>query len=187
MNRVTRGELLDWMTYDERRAEIREAVLAIKAPRRIIIGGVFTLLFENRDTMRYQIQEMMRAERIVREVDVEHELTTYNELLGGPGELGCTLLVGIDDEAERADKLVRWLALPHHVWASMPDGSLVRPRFDPRQVGDTRLSSVQYLKFACGDEPPVALGIDLPDFAVQTRLTDEQRAALADDLAAGRS
>jgi hypothetical protein len=187
MKPVERSELLDWMTYDEQRDTIRAQMLAIKEPRRIIVGGVFTLLFENRDTVRYQVQEMMRAERIVREVDIAHELQTYNELLGGPGELGCTLLVGIDDERERAEKLTKWLALPHHVWARLDDGSMVRPRFDQRQVGDTRLSSVQYLKFALGDRSPVAIGVDLPDFAVQVALTDAQRAALDEDLAASRS
>lgn len=180
---VGRHELLDWMTYDERRDALRPAMLAVKAPRRILVGDVFTFLFENRDTVRYQVQEMMRTERIVREVDIAHELSTYNELLGGPGELGCTLLVGIDDERERDDKLRRWLELPHHVWAKLPDGSMVRPRFDPRQVGEHRLSSVQYLKFTVGDAVPTALGIDLPDLSVQTILDAAQRAALSADLA----
>jgi len=187
MKPVVREELLDWMTYDERRDTIRTQVLAIKESRRIIVGGIFTFLFENRDTVRYQVQEMMRTERIVREADIEHELATYNDLLGGPGELGCTLLVGIDDERERDDKLRRWLALPAHLWARKSDGTLVRPSFDPRQVGDTRLSSVQYLKLELGERSPVAVGIDLPDFAVQTTLTAAQRAALDDDLAASRA
>ncbi len=187
MKPVLRDELLDWMTYDERRDALRPAMLAIKAARRIQIGEYITLLFENRDTVRYQVHEMMRTERIVREVDIAHELTTYNELLGGPGELGCTLLVGIDDEAERADKLRRWIELPHRVWAKIPDGSMVRPRFDPRQVGDTRLSSVQYLKFAFGEHAPTEIGVDLADFAVQTTLSPEQLTALGDDLALGRA
>lgn len=187
MKPVSRDELLDWMTYDERRDALRPAMLATKAARRIQIGEFITLLFENRDTVRYQVQEMMRTERIVREVDIAHELTTYNELLGGPGELGCTLLVGIDDEAERADKLQRWLELPHRVWAKLPDGSMVRPRFDARQVGETRLSSVQYLKFAFGDHAPTEIGVDLADLAVKVTLTPEQRAALGEDLAAGRT
>jgi hypothetical protein len=184
---VARSELLDWMTYDEQRNELRPKMLAIKADRRILLGDTFTFLFENRDTVRYQVQEMMRAEKLVREADIAHELATYNDLLGGPGELGCTLLVGIEDETRRAELLREWLALPHHIWAKMPDGSLVRPRFDARQVGDERLSSVQYLKFALGDEAPVELGIDLPGLDVSVATTSAQRAALAADLAASRA
>ncbi len=182
MRPVDRSEILDWMTYDERRDELRPGVLAIKAARRVQVGDAFTFLFENRDTVRYQVQEMMRTERIVREADVLHELTTYNELLGGTGELGCTLLIGIDDERERATKLVEWIRLPYHVYARLPDGSLVRPRFDPRQVGEERLSSVQYFKLAVGQAAPVAIGVDLPGLSVESELDAVTRAALQADL-----
>jgi hypothetical protein len=183
MKPVTREEILDYVTYAERRDEIRPGVLATKAPRRVeLAGGTLTFLFENRDTVRYQVQEMMRTERIVKEADIAHELRTYNELLGGDGELGCTLLIGIDDEAERAEKLVAWLGLPKHLYAELADGTRVRATFDARQIGDDRLSSVQYLKFAVGAEPPVAFGSDLPALTVRTELSAEQRAALAADL-----
>jgi Protein of unknown function (DUF3501) len=182
MKPVQRSELLDWVTYDERREGLRAEVLAIKAVRRVLVGPAFAFLFENRDTVRYQVHEMMRAEKIVREQDIAHELATYNDLLGGDGELGCTLLIGIDDERERAEKLVSWLELPHRVYAKLADGSLVRPRFDPRQVGDDRLSAVQYFKFAVGPVAPVAIGIDLPGANVHAELSAEQRAALNADL-----
>jgi hypothetical protein len=160
MKPVLRSEILDYVTYDERREQLRPLAMAAKAARRVVLAeGVLTFLFENRDTMRYQVQEMIRAERIVKEADILHELATYNELLGGPGQLGCTLLIGIDDPAERARKLTEWLALPRHVYAELPDGTRVRATFDPRQVGDERLSSVQYLKLAVGTEAPVALGV----------------------------
>lgn len=184
MKPVDRSEILDYVTYDERRAELRPRAMAAKALRRVALaGGVLTFLFENRDTVRYQVQEMMRTERIVKEADILHELHTYNELLGGPGQLGCTLLIGIDDPDERACKLGEWLALPQHVYAERPDGTRVRATFDPRQVGDERLSSVQYMKLAVGTEPPVAIGVDLPGLEVREVLTDEQRKALAEDLA----
>ncbi len=182
MKPVDRSEILDYVTYDERRPQLRAQALAIKAPRRVLVGEWLTLLFENRDTVRYQVQEMMRAERIVREADIAHELATYNELLGGPGELGCTLLIGIDDEAERARKLQQWLALPQHLYAELAGGERIRPRFDPRQVGEARLSSVQYLKFAGGAAAPVALGSDLPALNVRVELDASQRAALQQDL-----
>jgi hypothetical protein len=185
MKPVLRSEILDYVTYDERREALRPVAMAAKAKRRVVLAdGVLTFLFENRDTMRYQVQEMMRAERIVKEADILHELATYNELLGGPGQLGCTLLIGIDDPDERARKLTEWLALPRHVYAQLPDGTRVRATFDPRQVGDERLSSVQYLKLAVGAEAPVALGVDLPGLTVHQALTEAQRQALAEDLAA---
>ncbi len=184
MKPVQRNELLDYVTYTEKRDDLRPAALAAKAPRRIGVGEFLVFLFENRDTVRYQVQEMMRVEQIVKETDIQHELDTYNELLGGPGELGCTLLIGIDDEAQRAEKLAAWLELPHNLYAKLPDGTLVRPVFDERQVGETRLSSVQYLRFPVGGVTPVALGADLPALTVEVALTAEQSAALAADLAA---
>jgi len=147
------------------------------------VGGVLTFLFENTATARYQVQEMVRIERIVREADILHELETYNELLGGAGELGCTLMIELDDPAERAIKLREWLALPRHIYARLEDGSKVYACFDGRQVGDERLSSVHYIKFPVGGRVPVAIGADHPGLVVEARLEPAQRAALAADLA----
>ncbi len=182
MRPVRRDEILDYVTYEERRAELQAQVLPAKRARRVHVADVLTFLFENTETVRYQIQEMMRVERIVREQDVQHEIDTYNELLGGPGELGCTLLIELPDAAEREVKLTRWLDLPEHVYLLLEDGERVRASYDPRQVGDTRLSSVQYLKFATGGRAPVAVGCDLADLTAETALSDEQRAALRADL-----
>jgi len=183
MKPVDRSEILDHITYTEQRERSRPEALRSKAARRVVLGdGTLTFLFENRDTVRYQVQEMMRTEQIVKEADIQHELTTYNELLGGPGQLGCTLLIGIDDEAERAQKLAAWLALPEHVYLERADGTRARAIFDARQVGEQRLSSVQYLKFDIG-EPPVAIGLDLPQLTVHETLGDVAREALAADLA----
>ena len=184
MKPVLREELLDHVTYSEQRDTLRPLALAAKAPRRVRVGEFLVFLFENRDTVRYQVQEMMRVEQIVKEADIQHELDTYNELLGGPGELGCTLLIGIDDEAARTEKLAAWLKLPEHLYAKLPDGSVVRPTYDPRQVGETRLSSVQYLRFPVGGVVPEALGSDLPGLLVEAPLDEAQRQALATDLRA---
>lgn len=182
MNPVAREEIVDFETYREERETYRPKVMAIKAPRRIHVGAHLTFLFENHDTIRYQVQEMTLAERMVKETEIRHELETYNELLGGPGELGASLLIEIEDERERAEKLTAWLALPKHLYARLPDGTKVRATYDARQVGDTRLSSVHYLKFAVGGVVPVALGSDLPGLNVEAPLTELQRAALAEDL-----
>ena len=101
MKPVERKEILDYVTYEEGRDAFREKMFAVKAPRRVHIGEYLTLLFENHETMLYQIQEMIRTERMVKEADIQHEIDTYNEVLGGDGEFGCTLLIEIDDPAVR--------------------------------------------------------------------------------------
>ena len=70
MKHVSRKEILDYVTYEDKRSEVRENIMKIKEVRRINVGGVLSFLFENKDTVRYQIQEMMRVERIVKEVDI---------------------------------------------------------------------------------------------------------------------
>src|SRR5207244_11514598 len=97
------------------RAQFRADVMKAKELRRIHIGEYLTLLFENHLTVRYQIQEMVRAERIVRESDIVYEIDTYNELLGDEGKLGCTLLIEIEDPALRDRKLRAWRHLPRTV------------------------------------------------------------------------
>jgi hypothetical protein len=183
MRAVRRDELLDLAAYERSRGEIRTAVIEAKRRRRVHVAGVLTFLFENTATMRYQVQEMIRAEKITKEPEILHELETYNELLGGKGELGCSLLIEIADPAERDRSLRAWLDLPAHLYLKLEDGTKVRARFDPRQVGTDRLSSVQYLKFDVGGRTPVAVGSDLPALTAETPLDAEQRAALAADLA----
>src|SRR5512138_1420585 len=129
MTAIRREQILDLPTYERARAEIRPAVLEAKRRRRVHVGGVLTFLFENAATIRYQIQEMIRAERITRERDVRHEIESYAEILGGPGELGVTLLIELPDPAERDRRLRDWLALPRHLYVRLAGGEEVRPRF----------------------------------------------------------
>lgn len=182
MRKIERSEILDYQTYGDARDDSRPAALSAKAARRIQVGEHFTFLFENRVTVRYQIQEMMRVERLVREADIQHEIDTYNELLHGNGTLGCSLLIGIDDEAQRNVLLREWLDVLGHLYAELPDGTKVRPSYDERQVGTDRLSSVQYLAFELGPKAPVALGVDKPGLELRQELTDAQREALQADL-----
>jgi hypothetical protein len=182
MKPVRREEILDLSLYEQARAEIRPAVMEAKRRRRVHLGGQLTFLFENAATIRYQIQEMIRAEKLVKEEEIRHELETYGELLGGPGELAVTLLIEIPDPDERDRRLREWLELPGRVYLRLEGGERIRARFDPRQVGTDRLSSVQYMKFDVRGRVPVAVGCDLPAIAGEQPLSAEQRAALAEDL-----
>lgn len=184
MRSVERSEILDYVTYEEQRETFRASALSAKSVRRVLLGEHFTFLFENRETVRYQVQEMMRVERIVKEDEIQHEIKTYNELIHPKGTLGCTLLIGIENESERDEKLRAWKGLNEHIYARMPDGRVLRPTWDPRQVGEGRLSSVQYLAFAFGDQAPTALGIDMAGIEAETELSKGQREALHTDLTA---
>lgn len=182
VQQVRRDEILDYQTYAERRDAIRKKVLGIKGPRRIHVGEYLTFLFENTDTVRYQIHEMMRTEQIVKESAIRHEIDTYNELLGDEGELGCVLLIEIGSPEERAVKLRQWLELPSHLYVELADGQKIRASYDVRQVGEDRLSSVQYLKFDTHGEVPVAIGSDLSSLTIRVALESAQRDALREDL-----
>ena len=182
---VRRDEILDWQTYADDRDAVRAQVMPVKAVRRIHLGEHLTFLFENHDTMRYQVHEILRAEQIVRETSIHEELETYNGMLGGPGQLGCALLIEIEDEAERRPLLEAWLGLQECLYAETADGSRVYAEFDPTQVGRGRLSAVQYLSFSL-ESGPVRLGSDFAALELTVDLTEAQRAALAADLAATR-
>ena len=182
MRKVGREELLDWQTYDEGRDSLRRSAMAAKARRRLHLGESLTLLFENPETIRYQIQEIMRAERIVKEADIRHELETYNELLGGPGEIGATLLIEIPDEEERRRKLREWRDLPQYVRAVLDDGEQVAARVDERQRDDEKASSVQFLKFPVGGRIPRAFVVDHRAYRAEVNLSADQREALREDL-----
>jgi Protein of unknown function (DUF3501) len=182
MRAVRRDEILDFVTYGEQRDETRRRIFDVKKLRRIHAGEYLTFLFENHDTIRYQIQEMVLAEKMVKDAEIGHEIETYNEVGGGRGELGCVLLIEIDDPAERQVKLQQWLDLPKYLYVRLADGRRIPATYDQRQVGDTRVSSVQYLKFPTGGEVPVAIGADHPDLTIEAALSEEQKKALAEDL-----
>jgi Protein of unknown function (DUF3501) len=181
MNKVKRSELLDFQTYAERRNELRPRAMAEKDKRRVHVGEHLTFLFESSDTIRYQIQEMMRAEQIVREADILHELDTYNELLGDAGELGCTLLIEIDDQGKRDASLRAWMGLPARLYIAVEGGRKVRASWDERQMDSERLSSVQYLKFRTDGARPLAIGADHPALTVEVALRPEQQQLLLRD------
>jgi Protein of unknown function (DUF3501) len=180
---VKRAEIVDYVTYEDMRPRFRAEVMKAKELRRVHIGEYLTLLFENHLTVRYQIQEMIRAERIVRESDIVHEIETYNELLGSEGEFGCTLLIEIEDPALRDRKLREWWRLPEKIYVALENGTRIAATFDERQRGDGRLSSVQYLKFKTDGSVPVAVGVDVDELQNETHLRHDQREALHADLA----
>ena len=181
-----RIEIIDYVTYSEQRESLRHKIIAEKDKRRIHVGNYLTFLFENHETIWYQIEEMMRAEQMVKESDFTHEIKTYNEICTANGSLGCSLLIEIDDVEERQKKLSQWLKLPEKIFVKLPSGEKINAEYDKRQIGIDRLSSVQYLRFNVKGQTPVAIGINLPDFKNDlpslVELTKNQQFALQSDL-----
>ena len=182
MRRVVREDLWTLERYERERVAVRARSIAEKERRRLEVGDL-TFLFENRETISYQIQEIMRAEQIAKEASIRLELDTYNAMLGGPGQLGCALLIEIEDEAERRPLLEAWLGLQECLYAELACGGRIRAEYDSSQVGRGRISAVQYLKFTL-PEAPVRLGSDFPVLELSVGLDSEMRTALSADLAA---
>ncbi|HJW08410.1 MAG TPA: DUF3501 family protein [Holophagaceae bacterium] len=183
MRHVQRSEILDFVTYGERRDAIRAAAMAEKERRRVHLGPHLTFLFENHGTVRYQVLEMVRAEQMVKESDIQHELDTYNALMGERGELGCTLLIEITDEKARPDLLRRWRDLPRRIVMTFDEGSEAYAVVDEDQFNEEKASSVQFLRFPVRGRAPKGLRVDHEDYRAETTFTADTRQALMSDLA----
>lgn len=150
-HKIQRQEILDIKEYNQKRDSIRENIFKIKQTRRFHLGDFFTFLFENKDTVWYQIQEMLRVENISDEDAIIHEINTYNEIAPDRGEIKSTLLIEIDDEVYRKYKLKELLGLEDHIflfYENLQNEIVeIRADFDNRQYNRERISSVQYLTF----------------------------------------
>jgi hypothetical protein len=184
---VALSEIKHIADYEIERATLRPAMIVLKDRRRVRVGEHLTFLFENRDTVRYQVQEMMRIERIVKPSEIAHEVATYNELIPAAGELSATLLIEYETPAERDVHLRELLGLDRHIWMEV-GGERARARFDERQIGNARLSSVQYLKFALTPKQCAAWALgaaivtDHPHYQATRPLTEAELTELGADF-----
>ena len=173
--------------YEILRAEWRPKMMALKDRRRIRVGAHMTFLFENRDTVRYQVQEMMRIERMENPREIAHEITTYNELIPAAGELSASLLIEYETPAERDIWLPALLGLERHIRLEA-GGQRSQARFDDRQISTGRISAVQYLKFPLSARQVTAfpheawIVIDHPKYQAEQKLTPQQLQDLAADF-----
>jgi len=190
MKPIEQNEILGLGSYEQIRDRFRRRVIDLKKDRRIGVGDRVTLVFENRDTLLFQIQEMLRAERISSPRGVQAEIDVYNPLLPSADELSATLFVEITDAARIREDLHGLVGIDEHVSLALGDRA-VRARFEPGRSTEERLASVQYIRFPVGGEArsllldastPVALEIDHPRYQHRVELTAATRESLADDL-----
>lgn len=145
MRKVIRKELLDIGSYEEVRPHFRAAVIEEKRNRRFQISDELSIVFENHETVLFQIQEMLRTERITKESAIQHEIETYNELIPGPGELSATLFVEIPDRETRERRLVELAGLEQTFGLEVA-GEIAVARNETRGVLPDRTTAVHYLK-----------------------------------------
>ncbi len=148
MKVITANDLCSYEEYERQRESFRAKIIALKQRRRISVGPFITMVFENRETLRFQIQEMIRAERIVDPVKVQDELDVYNALLPLPNELSATLLIEITDEAMMKEKLDQFIGLDHgEKVAVAADGEEAFGEFEGGHSHETKISAVHFVRF----------------------------------------
>jgi uncharacterized protein DUF3501 len=184
MPKLQRAQVLDLAAYELIRAQVRANIGDVQQPRRIQLGTQLVFMFENTTTVWFQVQEVLRAGRIADDAAIQHEIEAYNARLGDSGQLGCCVLVAIDDPTLRERRLREWLGLPAHVYLRCAGGATVRATFDRTQGDGRRVAAVQIVRFHVDDWKPIAVGCDLPGLVAEAALTEAQRDALQADLRA---
>ncbi|MEX0665187.1 MAG: DUF3501 family protein [Acidimicrobiia bacterium] len=192
MRKLSTSDIKDLREYERERDEFRAEIIATKNRRRLNLGDLISIVFENTDTMRFQIQEMARAEKMLRDEQIAHEINTYNQLLPETGELSGTMFIEIDDQAALREWLPRLFGVEHHVsFAVAGDRVSAREEDAERLTREDVTSAVHYLKFAFTPDQqrafaagPVGIAIDHPEYRADITLSDEQRVELASDFTA---
>ena len=193
MDKLTREDLLSLERYAAERPAFRERVLRHKRTRRLPIGPNATLHFEDRLTMQYQVQEILRTERIFEAAEIEAELDAYNPLIPDGSNWKATFMIEFDDEAERRAALGRMVGVEDRVWAKVGDAAPVWAVADEdlERTTEEKTSSVHFLRFelprdaaaAARDGAPIAVGIDHPAYSHRADPVPEAvRASLAADF-----
>ncbi len=191
--KLTLADIADLRAYERERAEFRPFVMDLKRRRRVHIGTFVTLLFENRDTMRFQIQEMARVEKLMTDEEIQVELDTYNPMVPDPGQLCATMFLELTSDEQMREWLPKLVKIERSVLLDLPGGESVRAVVDEQHdEGLTRdhvTAAVHYLRFELTPEQvdavaegPVALRIDHPAYLESVELPDAVRDELLTDL-----
>jgi hypothetical protein len=196
LRRIVLSEVRNLVEYEKVRESMRAAVIALKQRRRVSVGENLTFLFENRETVLFQIQEMVRTERIVEDARIQDEIDAYNALLPGKGELSATLFIEIpelvhlsQDEVRR--RINRFQGLDEDRVALVAGGVRIPARFEGGHSKEEKMAAVQYLRFRMTAEARAAFGdprrearlvVDHPNYRAEATLPAAVRIELVCDL-----
>lgn len=194
--KLTLDDISDLRAYEREREEFRDRIIALKKRRRVAVGPVVTLLFENRDTIRFQIQEMARAERMLTDEAIQGELDVYNPLIPDAGHLSATLFIELTSDEQLVEWLPKLVGIEKALELRIGTGasplvvpSTPEPAHEAQLTREEVTASVHYVYFDLSPEQveafaagPVTLAVDHPSYQEQTPLSEATHAELLDDL-----
>jgi hypothetical protein len=189
MNKVGLEDIVGNPAYEKLREKSRQRIIELKRERRVSVGDKVTLVFENRDTVIFQIQEMMRAEKISDLDKIREEIEVYNELVPAPGELSATLFLEIEDQTHLREDLLKFLGIDESVYLKVGSHSM-HARFEEGHSKKDKISAVQYVKFPFSEAALQAfikgeraeLVIDHPNYQASAVIEPNARKSLVEDL-----
>lgn len=191
MQKVTINDIVGRERYEHIRDQFRAHVIDVKKIRRVGVGDIITFVFENQDTVKFQIQEMLRAEHITDLDQTRSEIETYNEMIPEDGQLSATMLIEITEQDQIRPQLIRLIGIDKAVSLHIGQQFVVPAVFEAGRSKEDNLSAVQYVRFVFSPEARAAfhderqeakIVIDHPHYQAHTVISPETRHALLADL-----
>jgi hypothetical protein len=189
---ITRMDIKGPAMYAHIRDDYRNRVIALKKPRRVIIGDRVELVFDNRHTLTLQIEETCRLENLTRDEQIQAEVDINNELMPTENSLAATMFIALPQDEHIKDNLRALVGLDEHVILHIGPHA-IRATFEPGRSTDEKISAVQYTRYPLSAEAksalltpgtPIALEIDHPNYPHRVQCSEELRASLAADYGA---
>ena len=191
--KLTRADLFSLEQYSDMRKDYRQQVMAHKADRHIPIGPNATLYFEDRMTVQYQIQEMLRIEKIFDANGINEELETYNPMIPDGSNWKATFMIEFPDESVRREKLAQFIGIEKAVWVRVGQHSKVNPicNEDLERETEDKTSAVHFMRFELSSEmiaalsagEAISMGCDLPVYTQELNpISEASQASLTADL-----
>jgi hypothetical protein len=194
--KLTLDDIADLRAYERERDDFRAHVRALKERRRVHLGTIVTVMFENRDTMRFQIQEMARVEKLITDEAIQGELDTYNPVIPEPGQLSATLFLELTTDAQLREWLPKLVGIEGSLVLRIGDGddvvevrSITEEGHAAQLTRDEITASVHYVRWELDPEQverfatgPVRLAVDHPAYREETELLPSTQEELLADL-----
>lgn len=191
MGKIAFDEIVDHSAYERMRPEFRARVLALKDDRRVHLNDLITVFFENKETMRYQLQEMIRTERLVDEAGLREELDTWNKLIPDPGSVSMTFMIQEQVIEEVKNTLRRHRGIEKLVFLTVGDEA-IQGIPEHRDVSEEMTAAVHYFRFDLSPDQqqgaladaPIGIRIDHDEARIDKRFDGATLDALRADLRA---